>query len=328
MQNFITNIKKNNNIDFINFATSIANIYAPIKYSPNQKFDNYYFIFCLVDFFQNNVSWSKYKGTPLYPIDGKYLNQIHNKFVRLNVYEEINKAVLTCYLKNGREDKLKYQIIDSSFVPNKGGSVNNTANNDLLSDDVKKKNSIIRKNNKKQELESESKRPQKEETFIDFNRYNGRKKYLKVSSVTDSKGTPLVSIPVSAKQSDNISLIETVNKIPINLNTLNNSKINRYQQYFLADTGYCSETNRSFLEEKGYIPLIAFNKRNCKDPKIIQENKLKGDDLARYKKRFIIEPFFSWIKNYPVLNQNYQKTISSYNGLLLLASSLIVFKRI
>lgn len=57
---------------------------------------------------------------------------------------------------------------------------------------------------------------------------NGRKKYIKISSIVDSKGAPLSNVIVSSKQSDSISVNETINGIPINLNTLRNSKVNRY----------------------------------------------------------------------------------------------------
>jgi hypothetical protein len=87
--------------NFIKFASQIANIHSPIKYSPNQKYNNEYFLTCLIDFVKNSVSWTNYKGTIDNPIDGKYLNQIHNKFIRNNVYNEINKQLLNCYLKKG-----------------------------------------------------------------------------------------------------------------------------------------------------------------------------------------------------------------------------------
>jgi len=37
------------------------------------------------------ISWNKYIGFENFPIRGKYLNQIHNKLVNNDVYEEINK---------------------------------------------------------------------------------------------------------------------------------------------------------------------------------------------------------------------------------------------
>ena len=55
---------------------------------------------------------------------------------------------------------------------------------------------------------------------------------------------------------------------------------------------------------------------------------LKGNIKKIYKKRKIIESYFSWIKRIPIINQNYQKTLSSYKGLLLLVSSIFISKKI
>lgn len=169
--------------NFVDFAYPIVDYYCPIKYSPNGEYTNKDFLTCLVDFVKNGVYWTHYKGPDDCPIDGKYLNEIHNKYIKEGVYDQINKAILEKYLETDKAVKLKYQIIDSSFVPNKGGSVKN--NNHLLSDKVKQKNKEIRKKN---QLSPDGKQT-KEETFIDFNKYNGRKKYNQISTITDSKGT-------------------------------------------------------------------------------------------------------------------------------------------
>jgi len=306
----------------IKIAVPILDLLNPIKYSPNKKYDNKYFFTCILDFLNTHVSWNKYKGVQNYPISGKYLNQIHNKYIACGAYDEINKQMLNKYLKKGKETKLKHQIIDSTFIANKQGSVKN--NNNLLSQKSKQKNKKIRRANK---LLPKNKRI-KEETFIDFNRYNGRKKYLKISSITDSMGTPLSIDLVSSKQSDNVTVKKTIKKIPVELNTLKNSKINRYKQSLLADSGYDSLKNTSYLTSLGYTPRIAWNRRGTKNPKIIKRNKATEQQKKIYKKRVIIESFFSWMKNYPVINQNYQKTLKSYLGLVLLAASLIISKRV
>jgi transposase len=315
---FINNIGITKFIDLVN---PIIELLAPIKFSPNGKYDNKYFLRCLIDFFNIGVSWRKYNGTKSFPIDGKYLNAIHNKFTKNGVYEQINKLILTKYLQNGKETKLKYQMIDSTYIANKGGSVNN--NNHLLSNKTKLKN----KKNKKLNIHLPKNKKKKIETFIDFNRYNGRKKYIKISSITNSYGAPLAITMISSKQSDTISIQETINKIPINLNTLRNSKNNRYKQHFIGDALYDSNKNKTYLKKLGYTPIIAYNRKNTKNQNIINKNKLKGKQLEIYKKRFIIESFFSWIKNYPVINQNYQKTIESYYGLLLLVCSFRLFNK-
>ena len=133
---------------------------------------------------------------------------------------------------------------------------------------------------------------------------------------------------VPPRQADNSTIEETINQIPVNLNTLRNSKVNRYKQNFLGDSGYCSNRNRKLLRKKGYIPIIKFNKRNTRDENKIKKNELKGKQLQIYKKRTIVESFFSWIKNFPIINQNYQKTIESFRGLLSLAAIIMISKKL
>ena len=315
-------LKKLKKFNLIDFAVPIIDLICPIKYSPNGKYNNRYFINCLIDFLKIGISWNKYKGSHEYPINGKYLNQIHNRYKREGVYDEIEKHIKNKYLKTGREHKLKIQIIDSSFIQNKQGCIKN--NNHLLSNEEQQKNIKIRENNKN----LPKRKRKKERKFIDFNRYNGRKKYFRISVITNSDGKPLERSISSSKRSDSTTLIENVNNLPSNLNTLQNSKINRYKQYFLGDSGYDTKKNKNFLKEKGYTPLIKYNKRNCKNKEIIKNNIFKGKHKQIYKKRPIIENFFAWIKNYPVINQNYQKTIQSYDGLFSLACSLIISKGI
>jgi len=152
----------------IDIAVPIIDLYLPVQYSPNGEYDNRYFFICLLDFTCNRVSWRKYKGSITHPINGVYLNQIHNKYVKNGIYEKIFEQVLSKYLKNNKEKKLKYQIIDSSFVANKGGMINK--NNHLLTDHMKEKNNkIIEKN--KNLPKNKRKRPH---SLIDFNKYNGR----------------------------------------------------------------------------------------------------------------------------------------------------------
>ena len=87
--------------------------------------------------------------------------------------------------------------------------------------------------------------------FIDFNRYNGRKKYIKMSAMTDSYGIPLGIAIVPGNKSDVITVKETIDKIPINLNT----KRNRYKQNFLADAGYSSRKNKILFRHSACLCL-------------------------------------------------------------------------
>ena len=282
----------NSNFDLIDFAVPIIDLLSPIKYSPHQKYDNRYFLTCIINFIETGVSWSNYKGTINYPINGKYLNQIHNKYLKKGIYEEINKQLLTKYLNKNKAIKLKEQIIDSSFISNKAGYVNSQINNNLLSTKVKQKNKKILEKNKT----LLSKKKIKQETFIDFNKYNGRKKYFKVSVLSDSYGTPITSTIISSKQSDNISINETIKTIPIDLNTLKNSSNNRYKQYLLADSSYHSNKNKSYLEKLGYTPIIKYNKRNTKKKEIILKTLLIKKKKKDTKKEELLNPSFHGLK--------------------------------
>jgi transposase len=111
------------------------------------------------------------------------------------------------------------------------------------------------------------------------------------------------------------------------LNTLRNSKINRYKQTLLADPGYDTKKNSLFLAKKGYISMIKYNKRNCKNKKEINKRTFRGKQLKIYKRRSTIEASFSWLKYRPIINQLYEKSISSYKGLLLLACIILISKR-
>lgn len=365
-------LKRLASFDFIDFAVPIIDLLCPIKYSPNGKYDNRYFFKCIIEFLETQVNWQKYKGAKELSIKGNkeisvkgtYLNEIHNKYVKYGVYDQIHKQITILYLKTDRESKLKFQMEDSSFVANKGGSVKN--NNHLLSekekDDnkklvqenkkIKKLNKKIKKQNKKSNKENkkirkqnkkrkeQNKKPKKkfkkiplnkekkENTFVNFNRYNGRKKYINLSTIGDTYGSPLQKSIHSAKDADSLTLIRNVNNLPSCINTLKNSKVNRYKQYFLADAGYDTIKNKKFLISKGYIPIIKYNRRNTKDKNKIKQNKFNEKEKEIYKIRGTIERFYSWIKNYPVINQNYQKTIESYNGLFSLCCALRVSKRV
>jgi len=220
----------------INFSVPIIDSLCPIKYSPNTKYDNSSFYTCILDFVDKQVSWRKYKGTHEYPINGKYLNKIHNKFVKYGVYNKINEQILIKYLSTEREKKLKYQAIDTSFVANKQ-CVHNLRD---------------KKKNKKKYDENIN------HNLVQFNSYNGRKKYAKLSAVTDSFGIPLVLTIVTGTDINTIQ--ETINKVPVDLKTKRNSTHNRYKQSLLADAGYCSDRNKQYLKKKDiYLLLLITN---------------------------------------------------------------------
>ena len=116
----------------------------------------------------------------------------------------------------------------------------------------------------------------------------------------------------------------------------------------MADKGYCSKNVKNIVKQHGYIPIIAFNKRNTKDKnKIIKFNKFEN---VKYKKRIIVENYYGpqiilimgvahyrykyeymnevgWLKIYPKMMHVFEKTINSFENLVYFISSIILFNR-
>jgi transposase len=71
-----------------------------------------------------------------------------------------------------------------------------------------------------------------------------------------------------------------------------------------------------------YTPIIPRRKNK------INKSSLNKNEINIYRKRIVVENFFAWLKRYPKIDRIYEKTNLSYKGLLLMASSIIIFNRI
>ena len=132
----------------------------------------------------------------------------------------------------------------------------------------------------------------------------------------DSKGIPLeVSITRGNKHGARIAP-KVINKLE-----QNNSK---HKKYLLADKWYDSNKIREIIIEKKYEPIIP--KRKYKT--IVKKKSLNRKQIKIYKKRIIVENFFAWIKMNPKIDKIYEKTVKSYQGLLRLSCSMLVYKRL
>ncbi len=151
-------------------------------------------------------------------------------------------------------------------------------------------------------------------------------KGIKVTSIVTSKGIPISVCIHRGNKHDSPLLPNVVNSCVINTNTKKYSKHNRFKQYFLADSGYDSKNNHKILVNKGYIPIIIQNRKNIKDKKKLR--KFNVNQKKIYKKRTIIENYHSWIKKFTKVKSLYEHNIDSYRGLLLLAISIIINRRI
>lgn len=157
---------------------------------------------------------------------------------------------------------------------------------------------------------------------------NKGKNSINLQTVTDNNGIGIGFNILKGSDSEVKNMINVLEKINIeDVNHLKES--NKHKKYITADAGYDSSNNHTYLNELGYIPLIWHNKRNNKDINNINNNKLKGHHIDKYKNRYIIETYFSWIDNkIPRLVKIYDKKIINYMNMVYLATIDLIIGRL
>ena len=142
---------------------------------------------------------------------------------------------------------------------------------------------------------------------------------VNVSLITDSNGVPISiatgaanehDATIACKQLNNNMLIETeINKVKNN---------NKYKQFMIGDAIYHNQHLYEILRKKGYIPRTDINIRRTKNEILL---KFLNNEKKKYKKkqqkRLVIERCNAWIHKYPKLDRVIEKSIRSFNGLLL-----------
>ena len=253
----------------------------------NVKYTIEDYVIGIIDVLKNYQSWNSYNGK----INSDTLRKKYNEWCKLGIFEDAYKSSLEKYLKTTKiTEELKYQSIDSTFVEDINGS------------SFASHNSLYKR------------------------RKGEASKGIKVSSIVTTNGIPISVNINTGKDYDSKILPKVVNNITIDSNTNKYKNHNRYKQYFLADKGYDSKENNNLLLAKGYTPVIAQNKRNIKNKKLIRKFNQKQKEI--YKKRNIVENYHSWIKKFPKIKCLYEHKIEYYRGLLLVGISIIINRRI
>ena len=105
------------NISFVDeFIKIINKIIKPIKYK-TRKYTEKMYVMELIKLVKSSVYWRRYNGL----INGRVLNNKHHQYIKLGVYKTFYTHLLNKYFKINKTSKLKYQSIDTSFIPNKYG---------------------------------------------------------------------------------------------------------------------------------------------------------------------------------------------------------------
>lgn len=142
---------------------------------------------------------------------------------------------------------------------------------------------------------------------VSYNPYYGRNKCSKISIITDNNGITYSAILENSKKNDSKILYDQLD-IPYLVDLpVNNA-------YFLADKGYDSKKIKDKLDNMGYWPIIAVNKRNCKK----DQPKMNKIDKKIYKKRIRVEHVFMKLKRFRRISIRYDRHEPLFMGFLFL----------
>jgi hypothetical protein len=155
---------------------------------------------------------------------------------------------------------------------------------------------------------------------------NKNRKCIKISTISDDVGSPLLCTISEGNNADAKIAIDDLDK-------LSNSRIiqkaiekTNGNVYFLGDKGYDSSKIRKKAADMNMKCIIAPINRHVKNRKKIRRLSRKQKKI--YKKRIKIEHFFGIIKRTAKINSIYERKIRSYNGLLLMLFGSILLNRI
>lgn len=122
----------------------------------------------------------------------------------------------------------------------------------------------------------------------------------KIHALVDGLGNPIKFILTGGHRNDITQAAELLKE--------------QRDKVVLADKGYDSQALVNILEHQGCMATIP-SKKNAKKPRKI--------DKEQYKERFLIEAFFSKVKQFRRIFSRFDKTTSAFSGFLHLAGALI-----
>jgi len=156
--------------------------------------------------------------------------------------------------------------------------------------------------------------------MIDYSYTNKKKKYTKISIITDRYGKPLNVECYSGNKYDSKILEDQISKMDKTSPIRNNHK-KKAIRHLLADAGYDSNLLKEKIRKLGYIPLIAKNKRNTKKKEIIKRT-VKEKEI--FKRRIKVEHTIKRLKDQKRVMIRYDSKIENYKGFVILAALMLL----
>ena len=132
--------------------------------------------------------------------------------------------------------------------------------------------------------------------------------------LTDKKGIPLSAIITSANTHDVTVAIDTVDSMVLKRSSFQLN--DRKKQNLCLDKAYHSKEVEQEIINRGYIPHIRYRR---------EEKLFHRTHPAR---RWVVERTNSWHNRFRKLFTRYEKKDENYLGLVQLANSIIVYRRI
>ena len=124
--------------------------------------------------------------------------------------------------------------------------------------------------------------------------------------------------------SDQELFISNINKSLINIKYNSDSK--KYTRYLLADAIYDTSKIHDYIKRLNIVPIIAPNKRNIKNKKLLAIKKMSKPNKNKYQKRLKVEHTFSYLYKNRRVSKMYEKNITNYMSFLYMATMKIICK--
>jgi hypothetical protein len=254
------------------------------QYQRNVKYTSRIIVNGIIDVIRNCMYWTRYKGN----VPGKYLNQFHNLYAKLGVYDCLYLILLTEYFKKDKFGKLKYQSIDTTFCINLYGS------------EMKGRN-------------------------VKYKSKNGIKISVKsdVQGVPFSLGIASGNLhdSVIAKECH-------IDKSIINPETKRVQRTKYHQELYADAIYDEEEFANLIIQQGCTPIIDPNFRNTKDKVKIRKLKIRKRRYIKKAKKRYVVEAFNSWIHKFPKITRVVEKSIASFRGILLLGCSLVIKNKI
>jgi len=146
--------------------------------------------------------------------------------------------------------------------------------------------------------------------FTGNNHYDRNRKGNKITVIVNDKGIP-ISLHLSKANIHDSKLIE---------DTVNLSSIKIISSRIIADKGYINHKMKKKLKRKKISLIYPYRKNQKEQNTTFEKNLLKG--------RYIVENYFSWLKQYRRIQQRYDSTSINYFNFVYLASINIIINKL